>query len=449
MGVKTRKLGNSQGLDVQWQAPLNADGSTVYNLKAGEGYFLNTTGGVIEVVLPASPTLGDTISIVDYAGTFATNDCIINTSNEKLGGLNRDISLSTNDTRLTLVYADDTNGWTSFENEAKSDPTGDPYSPAYYAATGGTITTSGDFKVHVFTGDGCFVVSTAAKNLPTADGSVDYLVVAGGGGGGGNTEPGAGGGGGGGGGFRVSNALSLPGPTTSPLAAPTGFTFATGTYPVTVGGGGSGGGPQQAANTGSNSIVSTITSSGGGRGSSNGPGIPSPNQGAARNVGAPGGSGGGGSHGESAGGTGNTPPVSPPQGNPGGTGGPSQPSFAGGGGGGAGAAGPDATTAASTGAVGSFVSPSLAVSCAGTSGPVSSTRYFSGGGGGASQPNPSGNRPGGSGGGGTGGVGNPAPGTAGSANTGGGGGGGGGNCNATGGAGGKGIVILRYKFQTS
>ena len=78
MGAKTRKFGNSQGLDVQWQAPLNADGSTVYNLKAGEGYFLNTTGGVIEVVLPASPTLGDTISIVDYAGTFETNDCIIN-----------------------------------------------------------------------------------------------------------------------------------------------------------------------------------------------------------------------------------------------------------------------------------------------------------------------------------------------------------------------------------
>ena len=82
MGAKTRKLGNSQGLDVQWQAPLNADGSTVYNLKAGEGYFLNTTGGVIEVVLPASPTLGDTISIVDYAGTFNTNNCIINTSNK-------------------------------------------------------------------------------------------------------------------------------------------------------------------------------------------------------------------------------------------------------------------------------------------------------------------------------------------------------------------------------
>jgi hypothetical protein len=30
--------------------------------------------------------------------------------------------------------------------------------PFYITATGGTVTTSGDFKIHSFTGDGCFVV---------------------------------------------------------------------------------------------------------------------------------------------------------------------------------------------------------------------------------------------------------------------------------------------------
>jgi hypothetical protein len=30
---------------------------------------------------------------------------------------------------------------------------------AFITATGGTVTTSGDFKIHSFTGDGCFVVS--------------------------------------------------------------------------------------------------------------------------------------------------------------------------------------------------------------------------------------------------------------------------------------------------
>ena len=45
MGVKTRNLGNSEGKDIQWQAPLNADGSTIFNVEAGKGYFINTTGG--------------------------------------------------------------------------------------------------------------------------------------------------------------------------------------------------------------------------------------------------------------------------------------------------------------------------------------------------------------------------------------------------------------------
>jgi len=451
MGAKTRKLSNNEGKDIQWQTPLNADGSTLFDLEAGKGYFLNTSGGEIEVRLPSSPSTGDSIAIVDYTGNFSTNQCIINTQGNKLGGLNQDIALTTANTRLTLVYADSTNGWMSIENEAKSDPSGDPYSPIYYAATGGTVTTSGDYKIHTFTGDGCFVVSSAAKNLPAADLSVDYLIVGGAGGGGGNTEPGASGGGGGAGGFRLSNTHSLPAPTTSPLANPTGLTLSAQTYPVTVGGGGAGGASQQAAIPGSNSTVSTITSAGGGRGGSNGPAIPTPINGASRTVGASGGSGGGGTHGCNPGGSGNTPPVSPPQGNDGGDGGPSQPSYASGGGGGAGASGqPVQGTSPQSGGVGgdgSYVSPSLAVGCAGTPGPVGSTRYFGGGGGGSSQPNPSGPRPGGAGGGGTGGVGNPAPGTAGSANTGGGGGGGGGNLAATGGAGGKGIVILKYKFQ--
>jgi hypothetical protein len=54
----------------------------------------------------------------------------------------------------------------------------------FITATGGTITTCGDYKIHTFTGPGTFTVSV----LGNACGSntVDYLVVAGGGSGGGN-----------------------------------------------------------------------------------------------------------------------------------------------------------------------------------------------------------------------------------------------------------------------
>ena len=53
-------------------------------------------------------------------------------------------------------------------------------------ATGGTITTDGDYKVHVFTTSGTFAVS----NVGTANDEkqVEYLVVAGGGGSGNATN---------------------------------------------------------------------------------------------------------------------------------------------------------------------------------------------------------------------------------------------------------------------
>ena len=62
-------------------------------------------------------------------------------------------------------------------------------------ATGGTITTDGDYTIHSFTSSGDYVTDTAQ--------SIDYLVVAGGGGGGGQY-----GGGGGAGGFRTDTGFS-------------------------------------------------------------------------------------------------------------------------------------------------------------------------------------------------------------------------------------------------
>ena len=82
MGVKTRNLGNSEGKDIQWQAPLNADGSTIFNLEAGKGYFINTTGGVVELKLPTG-SIGYRIAVVDFAGTFNTNKVIFNLKQTK------------------------------------------------------------------------------------------------------------------------------------------------------------------------------------------------------------------------------------------------------------------------------------------------------------------------------------------------------------------------------
>jgi hypothetical protein len=442
MGNKTQKLSNVVDQIVEWQAVVTADGSTGLTAVAGRGYFIDTTSGAIIVTTHASPKQGDKIAIVDYAGTFATNNVTINFNGANVFGASNTATLETNFQVVDLIFIDNTQGWRT----VNQDTTSDIQTVAFVSATGGTITTSGDFKIHSFTGDGCFVVSCAGN--PEGSNIVDYLVVAGGAAGGGADD---GAGGGGAGGYRESSGNSGP-YTASPLATPVGITLTAQTYPITVGAGGAAN-PGSSYNApqgfGSNSIFSTITSTGGGDGGLGN--IPGPSNPTSTNaIGRPGGSGGGagsvfGVPAPTASGTigaGNTPPVSPSQGNPGGRGGSDNATYrVGGGGGGASAAGENRDNPAITGGAGG---PGATTSISG-----SPTVYAGGGGGGG---HPCGGRsggPGGSGGGGNGAY--PSAATPGSTNT---GGGGGGTAFYTSpmvgtfsGAGGSGIVIIRYKFQ--
>jgi hypothetical protein len=401
---------------VDWDTTAKTAGFTAVS---GNGYFVNTTSGAITVTLPASPSAGDIVSIADYTNTFQTNAVTVARNGSPIGGISADAALSTEGQSVTFIYVDGTEGWKNVQ-DSTSNVIGNPF----IVATGGTITTCGNCKIHTFTGPGNFtVVSTATCS---SHNNVGYLVVAGGGGGGRRA------GGGGAGGFREGRCNPVTPYTASPLVT-TGLTVSASPYPVTVGAGGGGGsapGPTQPGCNGSNSIFSTITSAGGGGGEG---AFPSPG-------GKSGGSGGGGQGRNPTGnpGAGNTPPVSPPQGNNGGIGSfpsPCASAQAGGGGGGAGAVGQNAPSFCQAGNGGNGVSSSIT---------GSSVARAGGGGGGFHTPTPAACA--GNGGTGGGAVGNGGTGTA---NT----GGGGGSSNAIsapfecGGAGGSGIVIIRYKFQ--
>ena len=406
---------------VEWQAVTVADGSTTLTAEAGKGYFLDTNTGVIEVFLPSSPSRGDTIILVDYSGTFATNQAIINTGGQLIDSTTGpDFKLTTNNTIAELVYIDANKGWQVILNQAAGTTPDAILTPAgqYGAkivATGGTITTDGDFKIHSFTGDGNFVVSAISPTA--ADNEVSYVVVAGGGGGGSGGLRSAGGGGAGG--YRESKS-GVDNYTASPVAGSADITITATTFPITVGAGGAGATSDGKGSNGNNSVFSTITSTAGGAGGGQGSGP--------GNNGGSGGGGGDRGNGSDPGGNGNTPPVSPSQGNNGGTS-SAHPNSAGGGGGGIGAVGANGHPTGGNGGAG------VASEITGSS----VTRAGGGGGGHPSNPGC-----GGAGGGGNGAGPSPTPGTTGTANTGGGGGGGNQN-NGT--AGGKGIVIIRYKFQ--
>lgn len=399
---------------VTWDTTAKTSGFTAVS---GNGYFVNTTGGAITVTLPASPSAGDIVGIKDYANTADTNNITIGRNGSNIQGSASDFVINTEGRSVVLVYVDGTQGW----KVTSSSQATDIASPQFVTATGGTVTTSGNFKIHTFTSPGTFCVSCAGNAC--GSNSVSYMVVAGGGGGGGGEGVGdptaVTGGGGGAGGYREGKASSDC-YTASPLNAPAGLPVSVQGYPITVGGGGAAGtsSPREGAN-GSASIFSSITSAGGG----GTPGI----------TGGAGGSGGGVRGACSVGnvGAGNTPPVSPPQGNPGGVLTVTSSPYGAAGGGGAFDAGRSNGPGGAAGVGGSGVTTSIS---------ASPTAYAGGGGGGEGFPGTT------SAVGGTGGGGGGSPPYDGSTNTGGGGGGGPANP-GTAGAGGSGIVIIRYKFQ--
>ena len=332
---------------------------------------------------------------------------------------------------VVLLYVDSTVGWKSLSNTDEI-----VQGNTFTTATGGTVTTSGDFKIHSFNSSGTFEITNAGTGPYRY---IDYLVVAGGGGGGSTV----GGGGGGAGGYRVSADTY-----TGPARAGSSLTASVASFPITVGAGGSAGGPIS-CRTGSNSIFSTITSTGGGGGGSFSAGA---------NGGAGGGGGGGYLPGQSpdAGGSGNTPPVSPSQGNPGGTSHTDAGNSARNGGGGGGA-----TSAGGNAPSGTMPAPCTTANAGGNAALTSITgspNYYSGGGGGAKGAGGPGSPSGGNGVGGRGSAGQPIQGitpmvtaTAGTANRGGGGGGVIQNSPSYNFpstiTGGSGIVVIRYKFQ--
>jgi len=223
-----------------WQSVVTASTLTAV---AGRGYPINTTSNACTVTLPAG-SVGDTIELVDYAGTWDTNKVTLTANgSEKIKGSTDDKVLISERQGIKLVYVDATQGWvaTTGVNEGTA-PALDP--PSY---------------------------------------NVDFLCIAGGGAAGDKWHAG----GGGAGGYRNSYNSEASGGGGS---SETALTFNGGTvYTITVGAGGPGAadGDNASGNPGTNSSISgaditTITSIGGGYG------------GGYANDGGTGGSGGGG-----------------------------------------------------------------------------------------------------------------------------------------------------------
>jgi hypothetical protein len=214
--------GTASGFGIAWQSVQ----TTGFTAVKGNAYPCDTTSAGFTVTLPATPSAGDQVQLVDYAGTFDTNALTISPNGNKIESGTVNLELTGERVGVILTYIDSTQGWlaSSGINEG----------------------------------------TDALKSIPP---KVDFLVVAGGAGGGAGTGGSSGGAGGGGaGGLRSSVTATGGGGSLESF-----LTLAVATnYTVTVGAGGNGASTQNVGANGSNSVFSTITSTGGGGGSRGG-----------------------------------------------------------------------------------------------------------------------------------------------------------------------------------
>jgi hypothetical protein len=108
----TIEIAGGGGGGTSWQA-VKTSGFTAVS---GEGYFCDTTSAAFTVTLPVSPSAGEQIRLLDLAGTFDTNALTIDRNGLKIMGLSENLTVTTEDASVGLVYTGSTYGWKLIEN---------------------------------------------------------------------------------------------------------------------------------------------------------------------------------------------------------------------------------------------------------------------------------------------------------------------------------------------
>ena len=243
-----------EGAGLAWQAVQ----TTGFTASAGNAYPCNTTSAAFTVTLPASASVGDQIQIVDYAGTFATNNITL-TSSLNIEGSSNNKVLTTNREGVTITYVDVTQGWVATSGVNSGDQAIDPisYSADMLIVAGGGGAESGGgggggyrTSTQDLNSGTVYTITVGAGGAEKVNGSnssisgsgLTTITSAGGGGGKGSATPGLDGGSGGGAGEDGNGASGGSGnvPAVSPSQGNDGGTSIGVTYAASAGGGGAG-----------------------------------------------------------------------------------------------------------------------------------------------------------------------------------------------------------------
>jgi hypothetical protein len=78
--------------------------TTTYTAVAGDRIAASTSGGAWTLTLPASPSSGDAVEVMDGGGTFSTNNLTVARNSQTIMALSENMTVATNNIRFVLVF---------------------------------------------------------------------------------------------------------------------------------------------------------------------------------------------------------------------------------------------------------------------------------------------------------------------------------------------------------
>ena len=92
---------------------INSATTTAYTAVNGDQVLVSTTSNTVAITLPASPSTGDEVTIMDVSATggFASNNVTVSRNGQPIQGVASDFTMLTNNQCLTFIYTDGTKGW--------------------------------------------------------------------------------------------------------------------------------------------------------------------------------------------------------------------------------------------------------------------------------------------------------------------------------------------------
>ena len=98
---------------------ITSSSITAYTAVAGDNLLIDTAAAQVTITLPASPSMGDEVSIMDVSATggFASNKVIVNRNSQPIRGAASNLDLTSNNQSIKLRYTNATKGWQYVYNQ--------------------------------------------------------------------------------------------------------------------------------------------------------------------------------------------------------------------------------------------------------------------------------------------------------------------------------------------